>query len=102
MKDKAHYLILVKIMLENDKFYTLRELVSFSGFTLSQVESQMASIRCRPEYRLLIDRTGTKNKYDLKVINNSESKRDFVTELFTGQVMKAIELSRLIVRSVDE
>ena len=102
MKDKAHYLILANIMLEHEEFYSLRELVELSGFKSSQVEAQMAAIRCRYEYRLLIDKTGSKNKYGLKVVNDSESKRDFVTELFTGQVMKSIELSRLIIRCVDE
>ena len=102
MKDKAHYLILADIMLEHDKYYSLKELVERSGFKSSKVEAQMAAIRARYEYRLLIDRTGTKNKYGLKMVDDSEWKRDFVTELFTGQVMRSIELSRLIIRCVDE
>ena len=102
MKDKVHYLILADILLEHDKYYSIRELVGISGFTPSKVEALLAAIRARYEYRLLIDRTGTKNKYGLKMVDDSEWKRDFVTELFTGQVMRSIELSKLIIRCVDE
>ena len=89
-------------MLEYDEFYTLRELVELSGFTSLQIETQMLLIISRDEYKLLVDKTNAKKKYGLKMANHLELKRDFVTELFTGQVMKSIELSKLIIRCVGE
>ncbi|QUM90256.1 hypothetical protein HWV03_16325 [Moritella sp. 36] len=98
MTKKAQYLILADIMLESSKMHTLAELVAISGFTASQVDAQIATLRYRHEYALLVKRLGCKHQYGLTVVN-SFGQRDFVTELFAGNASKSLALSRSIVNA---
>jgi hypothetical protein len=95
---KALYFILADIMLESSKMYTLAELVAISGFTASQVDVQIATLRYSPEYALLVKRLGIRHQYGLATVK-CFGQRDFVTELFAGNVSKSLALSRSIVNS---
>lgn len=96
---KATYLIVAEYMLQHtNEMLTMAELSKATGLSCSRVDRSIASLKDSKKYKLLIAKNG-RNKYGLKQAECREGKRDFVTELFTGNVANAIEISKYIVRS---
>lgn len=93
--EKVKYLVLADYMLEQGgDMLTIAELAAGTGFTIGQVDSFIASLRGRDDYKVFVSKSG-RHKYSLKKVEPTTGhKRDFVTELFTGRVVAALELAR--------